>query len=355
VWQSEGNDFLHLRDEHGKLIAFVSSDATVSGFMAAPQTKNLYVDGSRVDFYVPNGSSARPFKTVMDAVNQVITNGDNASVAYCIDIGAGTYDELIVLEDPSLYTIVFWGRRVAKISQGVRSQVNNPNLNAILVGMVIGYNGVNSALNITPGATTNVAFRFCDLSVQTVNFASLGGQIQFYDSGATITSWNQSGGTTFIIRGTVYTGGLVTLTNGASFNVDRATRHQNNVTVDATSTFNLGTGCRQQGNVTVNGLFSNRLGLVTGNITVNSGGTYTEICGGHTGSFTNAGTFSQQGEFGMATAVVGGSMYSAGNVTPNGNIVGNPGDVYLNRTGGAGVTFWVKESGVGTNTGWVGK
>jgi hypothetical protein len=40
---------------------------------------------------------------------------------------------------------------------------------------------------------------------------------------------------------------------------------------------------------------------------------------------------------------------------PNGSAVGNPGDIYSNDAGGAGATFWVKESGVGTNTGWVAK
>lgn len=43
----------------------------------------------------------------------------------------------------------------------------------------------------------------------------------------------------------------------------------------------------------------------------------------------------------------------AGN--PNGVITGNPGDLYLNTAGGASTTLYVKESGTGTNTGWVGK
>ena len=41
--------------------------------------------------------------------------------------------------------------------------------------------------------------------------------------------------------------------------------------------------------------------------------------------------------------------------SPNGAIVGSPGDVYLNTSGGAGTTLYVKESGAATNTGWVGK
>lgn|SRR5512135_175714 len=42
----------------------------------------------------------------------------------------------------------------------------------------------------------------------------------------------------------------------------------------------------------------------------------------------------------------------SGSVVPNGNVFGDPGDLYQNTSGGAGTTFWIKESGVGTDTGW---
>jgi len=45
----------------------------------------------------------------------------------------------------------------------------------------------------------------------------------------------------------------------------------------------------------------------------------------------------------------------AGKGSPNGNVIGKPGDLYINISGGAGTTLYVKESGNGTNTGWVGK
>jgi len=41
--------------------------------------------------------------------------------------------------------------------------------------------------------------------------------------------------------------------------------------------------------------------------------------------------------------------------TPEGVIVGSPGDLYTDANGGAAVTLWVKESGAATNTGWVAK
>lgn len=49
-----------------------------------------------------------------------------------------------------------------------------------------------------------------------------------------------------------------------------------------------------------------------------------------------------------------GIPISSGFGSPESVIVGTPGDVYLNRSGGAGTTLYIKESGTG-NTGWVGK
>jgi hypothetical protein len=50
-----------------------------------------------------------------------------------------------------------------------------------------------------------------------------------------------------------------------------------------------------------------------------------------------------------------GIRMSAGAGSPNGVVVGNPGDLYVSMSGGAGTTFYVKESGTNTNTGWQGK
>lgn len=44
-----------------------------------------------------------------------------------------------------------------------------------------------------------------------------------------------------------------------------------------------------------------------------------------------------------------------GDGSPEGVVIGVPGDLYINRSGGAGQTLWVKETGNGTNTGWVAK
>lgn len=47
------------------------------------------------------------------------------------------------------------------------------------------------------------------------------------------------------------------------------------------------------------------------------------------------------------------TFYGTGD--PNAAVVGQVGDLYINKSGGASTTLWVKESGNGTNTGWVAK
>ena len=56
-----------------------------------------------------------------------------------------------------------------------------------------------------------------------------------------------------------------------------------------------------------------------------------------------------------AIVSVGGALIQSGFGSPNSVLVGNPGDLYLNKSGGAGTSVYVKESGAGTNTGWVAK
>jgi len=52
---------------------------------------------------------------------------------------------------------------------------------------------------------------------------------------------------------------------------------------------------------------------------------------------------------------INGVAIRTGAGSPNTVVTGNIGDLYLNTTGGASTTLYVKESGAGTNTGWVGK
>lgn len=51
---------------------------------------------------------------------------------------------------------------------------------------------------------------------------------------------------------------------------------------------------------------------------------------------------------------LGGTRVFGGGGTPEGSSTAPPGSLYLRSDGGAGTTFYVKESGTG-NTGWVAK
>lgn len=44
-----------------------------------------------------------------------------------------------------------------------------------------------------------------------------------------------------------------------------------------------------------------------------------------------------------------------GTGSPQNTVTASPGVLYLNLSGGANTTLWVKESGTNTNTGWVAK
>lgn len=67
--------------------------------------------------------------------------------------------------------------------------------------------------------------------------------------------------------------------------------------------------------------------------------------GGSTAS--GAGTVSQTAAYFIGTSL-------SGSGSPEGSVTANPGSVYLNISGGAGTSLYVKQSGTG-NTGWVGK
>jgi hypothetical protein len=87
--------------------------------------------------------------------------------------------------------------------------------------------------------------------------------------------------------------------------------------------------------------FTNNVGVSTANLT-NDLATFRLT----TNQFPNPPSFSTW---------IGSCQVSTGPAGPNDNVIGNIGDLFINIGGGAGVTLFVKESGTGTNTGWVGK
>lgn len=57
----------------------------------------------------------------------------------------------------------------------------------------------------------------------------------------------------------------------------------------------------------------------------------------------------------IETRAVGPGFFFRGIGSPNGKITAGIGALYINLTGGASTTLYVKESGAGTDTGWVAK
>lgn len=52
---------------------------------------------------------------------------------------------------------------------------------------------------------------------------------------------------------------------------------------------------------------------------------------------------------------VGTATWRSGTGTPEGAVTGNVGDMFSRTDGGAGTCLYIKESGAGTNTGWIAK
>lgn len=359
-YQTRGEDLLHLIDNHGADIGGIDPTGVGYGALSGgngfipPLTKTVFVDGNRVDTYVQDGSLLKPFKTIMGAVNQIIANGDNStSNLYVVYIAPKTYAETIVLEDPSLVYVVFHGLGAAVVSGGLRSQANNSNLvQADFRGL--NFTGGGSVTLSGSGNFLSNGANFYDLYINVATWTQTGGGSQFFDTSFSSATTLTNSLAIFMGNRGPNTGTTLALVN-SSLTVQRGSRSGASITVDATSLLTLGPGGRQDAAVTVNGSFTNR-GYSTGAITVNTGGTYTEAGGFHSGVLTlNGGSYVQTGVLGASAVVIGGIKVSAGNVLPNGNVVGSPGDLYTSTLGGSLQTLWVKESGVATNTGWVGK
>jgi hypothetical protein len=98
------------------------------------------------------------------------------------------------------------------------------------------------------------------------------------------------------------------------------------------------------------------------NAVVITGGEYQVATGRITGTSNSAFVVEQAGGsdvFRINTTareiVFEGVLIKSGNGTPEGVVAAIPGSLFLRQDGGAGTTLYTKESGVGTNTGWVGK
>lgn len=94
LWGSELNNDL------------LTIDAAIASLFAL--SHRLYVDAGYIG-QAQNGSAARPFSTITQALSQVILNNDNAATPYVIDVAPGTYVETIDLGNPAFVQLMFEG------------------------------------------------------------------------------------------------------------------------------------------------------------------------------------------------------------------------------------------------------
>jgi hypothetical protein len=364
----------------------------------------LYVDNRRADSYTADGSVGKPFKTIMAAVNQIITNNDNSGTKpYGLFLATSIYAESVDLSNTALKCIVIMGNEStiggASVTDAAIKAVNNNNLTDLLVCNCVIVGGSTPGVQIVDLEVNAVAapglfsgalatgsgciFFFCQFSMAVVGGAN--GTVVFEGCyfgilGDANNGLNFTNVQNVVIR---YGGGIAQgpvmnlVTNsglaGYQFNATAALRYTTSqLDIRLTNTAGGGSfltlmGARQRYNVTINNgctMLSQAGTLITGPVVVNSGGEFDEYGGTHSGTLTvNAGgTYKQIGVLAAASLAISngvftgfGTQISAGQGLPNGTVVGSPGDLYLDATGGAGNTLWVKESGAATNTGWVGK
>jgi len=116
--------------------------------------KTLYVDKT-IGSDNNDGSISAPFATIMKAINTIIDNGDNESnVPYCIELGAGVYEENVVLENTKLKNIQIngRGRQVTKIEPSSGNSIQSTKDNNNIVFLEIAHITIGKPIEII-GAT----------------------------------------------------------------------------------------------------------------------------------------------------------------------------------------------------------
>jgi len=361
--------------------------ATAATSTIAQPSNVIFVDGTRTDTYVPNGTIGLPFKTIMGAVNQVIANGDNSystgtdQVPYFINIiGPDTYNETIDLSDSHLVNLFFTGYGGVFVfgSGGTNPAlkcVGNPGMQVLnFTGMTF-FGGAAAAsakaIDLEDGSNSGtflaVGGTFIDCTFQSSvtdgiyckNTVSL--IFQDCDSG-TPSNWtidgSSGGGFVNFRDSSISVGGTFALKNGA-FLEAFASRIEIAITIDATSTLSGFMGSLMGAlstPITVNGTYLTQDAITRGDITVNNGGS-AQVSGIRQGALTvNAGgTYTPAST--VETHIIGlqnSQMITTGTGSPEGAVTAVVGSLYLRTNGGTNTTLYVKESGTG-NTGWAAK
>ena len=281
-----------------------SLNASITDLATFP-TNELWVDKNRTDTYTPDGTILKPFLAIQDAIDSISSTSD--SNRYAIHISSGLYLEQLTLK-PFVNLIGIPDTVVVQCDTGpvATAPSSMGGYGCSLVGINLLNNGTGNAVLIQGG-----------------------GSVAFYSG---VAQANDSEGALVQAGGFILGVGLM-----GFFSTQKS-------------------GCVLQGNAI--GVFSNCI------FSGNAPSFYDLDAGASTIVKYNATNDFQN----RAINVLGTKIFisyaadmffdyniSASTGTPNTVVTGSPGDIYINKNGGAGTTLWVKESGTGTNTGWVGK
>lgn len=156
----------------------------------------LWVDANHPGTYTPDGSQLRPFVTIADAVNKVISNNDGNN--YTVWIAPGSYNETITLNSLAINRIAFIGASqsdgglsldaipIVSVGGGLTSTSNNQNVKALIVKGIDFGGAINMTGDVTGTTFCQYGCLFKDIVLQntgttaiTVNNAS---QVIFDDT-----------------------------------------------------------------------------------------------------------------------------------------------------------------------------
>jgi hypothetical protein len=295
-------------------------------------SKGLYVDGTRTDTYTADGTQLYPFKTIQAGINQVVTNGDNATYVYNIFVASTTYVENLTLNSLSLKRITFKGAvdyhgngpTVTSVGTVLDSSSNNGNLVSWSFQNMTFSGNVNivGATNLTLFGSEQAGFSRCNLTATNVTINNIG-FISFYDSlvplqGGIFLVKNVgfgliSGGDGLTTVGTlqVVTDGAVNKPSGfgnTNLIVERTLVALGTITVDATSYLQGRIGARfgtGAGSISISGTLEAYSSFFRGGLTVNAGGTFTDHGSSRNGTFTNNGTYNPDSKQGYGPVTPG--------------------------------------------------
>jgi hypothetical protein len=305
----------YVKNKNTGLVTITPTTSTISGFPQIVLAKNQWA------LIISDGTNYEAFFTKIASPSAA-----SALSAYLTtDAGTGAAGNQIVVQDLSAGGVNLL-RKALNIYLETAAQAAGTNYDGFQVNVGATISGNTSAsVGHVEAAEFSVAASGSTVTLPQINAVKTRVSVL---AGTTVTN---------VISFLSYLPSIAgTATNYAGFELDSPTGsgsvtnytgiscalNLNNISVTNSFGASLGGGTNATGSSAA---------IILDNSTVNSGA----IVWGQNPSITNG-------------------IYS-GSGSPNGVVTANPGSLYLNTSGGSGTTLYVKESGSGTNTGWVGK